>query len=262
MHRTASVNEYSTRYSKAIDSRATTAPNAWRLQSKNNKQGSSGHLRDEELIDHPRKSDILTDAECALHKQANRVYQQRLDYGIAREQARKDLPLSTYTEAYWKVDLHNLMHFLRLRLDPHAQLEIREFAQAIYEIVKDWVPTTAKAFLDYRLESQCFSGPEIRVLQLILSSDLGFVNNHTHIETKLGASEDGLQIAYAIKKQELEADGWNVRYWDKEGNIIYSTRPRTIHDLTRDERIGFLESQDISNPKERQAFWRKLGLEL
>ena len=73
----------------------------------------------------------LTASERELQDLARRVYQERLDAGVAREQARKDLPLATYTEAYWKVDLHNLLHFLALRMDSHAQLEIREYATAI-----------------------------------------------------------------------------------------------------------------------------------
>ena len=87
---------------------------------------------------------------------------------MAREQARKDLPLSTYTEAYWKVDLHNLLHFLSLRMDSHAQYEIREYAQLIgREIVSKWVPYTWEAFLDYRLNSLYLSDSETKVLALL-----------------------------------------------------------------------------------------------
>ena len=105
-HRTASVNEYSTRYSVAIDAAQTTAPDAWRSQAASNRQGSGGFLPAD-------LGESLTDAEADLQTQARAVYEARLQAGVAREQARKDLPLSTYTEAYWKVDLHNLLHFLR-----------------------------------------------------------------------------------------------------------------------------------------------------
>ncbi len=83
---------------------------------------------------------------------ARELYEQRIALGIAREQARKDLPLSTYTEAYWKVDLHNLLHFLALRMDSHAQWEIREYATTIGEqIVRPLFPLVWEAFVDYRL---------------------------------------------------------------------------------------------------------------
>jgi len=82
------------------------------------------------------------------------VYQHRLDLGVAREQARKDLPLSTYTEAYWKIDLHNLLHFLELRMDPRAQWEIGQYARTIgHEIVRPLFPLVWEAFVDYRLEA-------------------------------------------------------------------------------------------------------------
>ena len=87
---------------------------------------------------------------------------------MAREQARKDLPLSTYTEAYWKIDLHNLLHFLELRMDDCAQLEIREYARAIgFQIVSQWVPLTWEAFLDYRFGAMLLSATEIDLLALL-----------------------------------------------------------------------------------------------
>ena len=83
-----------------------------------------------------------------------RSIEQRLELGVAREQARKDLPLSTYTEAYWKIDLHNLLHFLHLRMDAHAQWEIRQYAETIgQEIVRPLFPLVWEAFVDYRLEA-------------------------------------------------------------------------------------------------------------
>ena len=154
-----SVNEYSTRYSEAIDSMATTAPDGWRTQSKKNKQGSG-----EEDIP-PNVAQALTDMETSFLRDARALYEDRLACGVAREQARKDLPLSTYTEAYWKMDLHNLFHFLRLRLDSHAQLEIRLYAQAVAEFVKAAFPIAWKAFDDYVLQSVTFTGPEVAVLK-------------------------------------------------------------------------------------------------
>jgi thymidylate synthase (FAD) len=157
-HRTASVNEYSTRYSIAIDAAQRTAATEWRAQNPSNRQGSAGVLPAE-------VGRVLTEQEAALHATARAVYLQRLQSGVAREQARKDLPLSTYTEAYWKIDLHNLLHFLALRLDVHAQQEIRAYARVIADAVRKWVPAAWRAFEDYRLNAVSFTAPEIEVLR-------------------------------------------------------------------------------------------------
>ncbi len=150
-HRTASVNEYSTRYSVAIDQSQRTATEAWRLQSQSNRQGSAGRL-DAGL------GAELTAAEAKLQQAAREVYRRRLELGVAREQARKDLPLSTYTEAYWKIDLHNLLHFLHLRMADQAQWEIREYAHTIgHQIVRPLFPNVWEAFLDYHVESMGLS---------------------------------------------------------------------------------------------------------
>jgi len=146
-HRTASINEYSTRYSIAIDAGQKTPPDQWRRQSSANRQGSEGLLE-------PEVGRELSEAEARFQDEARRVYQQRLDLGVAREQARKDLPLSTYTEAYWKIDLHNLLHFLLLRMDPSAQWEISEYARTIgLQIVRPLFPLVWEAFVDYRVEA-------------------------------------------------------------------------------------------------------------
>lgn len=157
-HRTANVNEYSTRYSEAIDECQVTSPMYWRSQSKSNKQGS-GDFVNADL------GTLLTIQEKELHEHAREVYEYRLKGGVAREQARKDLPLSNYTIAYWKVDLHNLFHFLSLRLDSHAQLEIRSYAEVIAGIVQELFPLAWKAFNDYRLDSVNFNKMEWRLLQ-------------------------------------------------------------------------------------------------
>ena len=157
-HRTANVNEYSTRYSVAIDAAQKTPPGKWRLQSGDNRQGSSGFLP-------ALQGDALSAAEAQLLDLARSTYEARLAAGVAREQARKDLPLSTYTEAYWKVDLHNLLHFLRLRMDDHAQEEIRAYAAAIGEqVVAKWVPLVWEAFTDYRRESIYLSRIEVDIV--------------------------------------------------------------------------------------------------
>lgn len=162
-HRTANVNEYSTRYSLAIDATQTTQPDEWRLQATSNRQGSAGMI-DEQV------GKRLTDQEEAIHSAARAAYNERIELGIAREQARKDLPLCTYTEAYWKIDLNNLLHFLMLRIESHAQWEIRQYANTIGEqIVKRWVPLVWEAFNDYILESVTFSRDEQRILTALVS---------------------------------------------------------------------------------------------
>lgn len=160
-HRTANVNEYSTRYSVAIDASQTTPPEAWRLQAETNRQGSEG------FID-KTAGNAISEQEAQLQSFARAVYNERIEKGIAREQARKDLPLSTYTEAYWKMDLHNLLHFLELRMEKHAQLEIREYAKTIgEEIVSRWCPHTWEAFQDYWLNAISFSAAEQQLLHII-----------------------------------------------------------------------------------------------
>ncbi len=159
-HRTASVNEYSTRYSEAIDATQCTDEDAWRRQSGVNRQGSGGTLDAD-------SGAYLSNRERELQALARQVYEERLARGVAREQARKDLPLSTYTEAYWKINLHNLLHFLALRMDSSAQQEIAAYANVIgRQIVQPWVPLTWEAFVDYRLEAMMLS----RVEQSILTS--------------------------------------------------------------------------------------------
>lgn len=160
-HRTANVNEYSTRYSVAIDAAQTTPPGEWRLQAQGNRQGSAGFL-DSDV------GRLFSASEKSLQDSARRIYEERLAAGIAREQARKDLPLSTYTEAYWKVDLHNLFHFLHLRMDPHAQYEIRVYAETIgKEIVAKWCPLAWEAFLDYRYNARTFSSIEFEIIKCV-----------------------------------------------------------------------------------------------
>jgi thymidylate synthase (FAD) len=164
-HRTASVNEYSTRYSEAIDAAQGTAETEWQRQSKSNRQGGA------EPLPEPigRK---LSEEERRLQEHAREVYQERLRQGVAREQARKGLLLSTYTEAYWKIDLHNLLHFLALRMDEHAQQEIRSYAHIIgHEIVSKWCPMTWEAFLDYRIEAETLTRLDRELLHAICTDN-------------------------------------------------------------------------------------------
>lgn len=158
-HRMANVNEYSTRYSVAIDSAQSTPADAWRTQAEQNRQGSG----------QPLPADVgqqLTADETHLHEETRRIYEARLAAGVAREQARKDLPLATYTEAYWKIDIHNLLHFLALRMDPHAQEEIRLYATTIgHQIVRPLFPVVWEAFEDYRMGGASLSRLERGVIR-------------------------------------------------------------------------------------------------
>lgn len=165
-HRTASVNEYSTRYSIAIDAAQRTQPHEWRKQAVSNRQGSEGFLD-------PEIGAQLSAREQELQTLARSVYNERLEAGVAREQARKDLPLCTYTEAYWKIDLHNLLHFLALRMEAHAQHEIRQYATIIgNEIVRRWCPITWKAFCDYVVEGIELSNFEVSLIAKLQQHDV------------------------------------------------------------------------------------------
>jgi thymidylate synthase (FAD) len=182
-HRTASVNEYSTRYSIAIDAAQRTAPDEWRTQSQGNRQGSGGFIEDADVIHR------LRDEERSLQEYARKVYEERIELGVAREQARKDLPLSTYTEAYWKTDLHNLLHFLGLRMDKHAQKEIRDYANIIgNEFVARWCPHAWEAFQDYHphMGGMLLSRQEIEAISKLLD-----VSVTDHIYEGLSKREQG-----------------------------------------------------------------------
>ena len=164
-HRTANVNEYSTRYSVAINATQRTPPNEWRRQSLENRQGSIECLPAE-------SGEHLSSVEMDLQNKARAVYEERLAAGVAREQARKDLPLSTYTEAYWKIDLHNLLHFLSLRMHIRAQEEIRAYANVIGEdIVSRWTPIVWDAFLDYQKNELRLSSIETEIVAALAARD-------------------------------------------------------------------------------------------
>lgn len=174
-HRTmkySHINEYSTRYKDAINSTLTTDPTQWRLQAKDNKQGSAGFLDEATGLS-------LSVHEQELHKHCRAVYEDRILKGVAREQARKDLPLSTYTEVVVSCDVWNLMHFFMLRRKSDAQLEIRQVADCLYEnIFKPLFPATAQAFEDYKFNAVTLSALDIKALQEIFKDatmEIGFI---------------------------------------------------------------------------------------
>lgn len=163
-HRTANVNEYSGRYSEMKDEFYTPNPQDIRPQSILNKQGRSEDTLPEGMAEQ------AANAFKAGQDEAYSQYQEFLELGIAREIARINLPVSNYTEWYWKIDLHNLFHFLRLRIDSHAQYEIRVFAEAIAELVKPFVPHAWEAFEDYVLNAHRMTAPELKVMKHLLGS--------------------------------------------------------------------------------------------
>ena len=153
-HRTASINELSARYS--VVPREYYTPENFRGQSSVNHQGSEGTVEiGEAMNDH-----VIEQLEHGFG-----IYEKLLDLGVCREQARGNLPQATYTEFYWKINLHNLMHYLQLRMDSHAQKEIRDYAEAIFALVEPLVPITMKAFKDFRVNAIYLSGPEIESIK-------------------------------------------------------------------------------------------------
>lgn len=169
-HRTANVNEYSARYSILDREFYIPAPDVLAQQSTLNNQGRETPLAPEEA---QKVLDVLRDESIKAYQDYEYLLEGRGDHpGIARELARMVLPLNYYTQWYWKIDLHNLLHFLTLRADPHAQHEIRVYAQTILELVKLWVPLTYKAFCEYRLESASFSKYELEVIKRWIQGDI------------------------------------------------------------------------------------------
>jgi len=176
-HRTANVNEYSARYSILDREFYIPAPENLAAQSAMNRQGRGQILEGEEAA---RVLDLL-------RADATRTYDHYLEMlnetaegqpadparqGLARELARMNLTLNTYTQWYWKTDLHNLFHFLSLRADSHAQYEIRAYAEPMLDMVQAWVPIAAAAFRDYRLGAVTFSAQMLAILRRILAGEV------------------------------------------------------------------------------------------
>jgi len=175
-HRTANVNEYSARYS--ILSKEFYIPTAENLasQSKSNHQGRDRLLTGDEA---KRVLQILSEdsEKCYGHYQemlnedaaGNKIDESK--DGLARELARMNLTLNYYTEWYWKTDLHNLMHFLRLRADDHAQYEIRVYAEAMIGVLQKWCPLTAEAFEEYRLHNTALSKTGTEIVKRLIKGE-------------------------------------------------------------------------------------------
>jgi thymidylate synthase (FAD) len=167
-HRTANVNEYSARYSILDREFYIPSPDHLNAQSVVNNQGRGALLEGEEAA---RVLQILKDDSNHAYDSYEAMISIDGQSGLARELARMNLPMNIYTQWYWKVDLHNLFHFLRLRADSHAQYEIRVYADAICKIVADWVPAAYGAFEDYRMGGAQFSGKGMEVLRRMLKGE-------------------------------------------------------------------------------------------
>ncbi|MEE9453840.1 MAG: FAD-dependent thymidylate synthase [Paracoccaceae bacterium] len=167
-HRTANVNEYSARYSILDREFYIPAPEHINAQSVINNQGRGAVLEGEEAA---KVLEILKSDSNRAYDNYESMISDAGQQGLARELARMNLPSNIYTQWYWKVDLHNLFHFLRLRADAHAQYEIRVYADAICKIVADWVPAAYGAFEDYRLGGTQFSGKGMEALRRMLKGE-------------------------------------------------------------------------------------------
>lgn len=167
-HRTANVNEYSARYSILDREFYIPAPEHLAAQSRVNNQGRGAVLEGAEA---ERVLAILRRDSEAAYDHYEAMLATEGQQGLARELARMNLPANVYTQWYWKIDLHNLFHFLRLRADAHAQYEIRAYAETLCEVVKDWVPAAWAAFEDYRLNAVQISGRGMAVLRRMLAGE-------------------------------------------------------------------------------------------
>jgi len=172
-HRTARLNEISGRYSVMKDDFYVPAPEDVALQSKDNKQGRSA----EALA--PERAEEIRAAFAEGQKASYAAYNSLVNEGLARELARINLPLSLYTEWYWQIDLHNLFHFLELRLDKHAQKEIRLYAQVLLEIAKKLAPRCCASFEQHVLAGLRFSGDELAELRKRLGETGGSNTGNT-----------------------------------------------------------------------------------
>lgn len=192
-HRTASVNEESARYSIVRDEFHEPSVADVGFQSKDNKQGRSQEPVPQEIVD--RFLSYLKENRETAYSQ----YEQFLQDNVARELARTVLPLSVYTQFYWQMNLHNLFHFLRLRLDPHAQKEIRDFAEQVAVCAKAVAPHAWEAFEEYKLHGASFSRTEIDIMRKLVQGEPvpadafeGSKSLMKEFEAKLGVSVTGL----------------------------------------------------------------------
>jgi thymidylate synthase (FAD) len=213
-HRTASVNEYSGRYSLMPLLFYEPEAEQFALQSRSNNQGRGEGAPREVWAEAKRRWD-------ALRIDSADAYEWLLGEDVARELARIDLPLSTYTQWYWKIDLQNLLHFLSLRADPHAQWEIREYAGVMAGMVKRVTPLSYEAWVDYDLCGAAMSRGELEALRTLLGP-----RGEDSVEVRSGVSTlDGAALAaLGLSSREI------AEFRDK---LLRSARPDFELDLGR-----------------------------
>lgn len=191
-HRTASLNEYSARYSVITDEFYIPNPQNLKPQSTTNKQGREGELDD------IQRQHVIDDMHAAWDY-TYELYERHInDFGLARETARSILPVGGYTECYWKANLKNFLHMSRLRMDSHAQWEIQEFARAMYSLVKPLFPIACEAFEDYSVRAVKVTGPEIPLLKRLIDKKKWDDLLHDL------RTEDSIAKQSGLSKRELE----------------------------------------------------------
>src|SRR5450631_3265589 len=208
-HRTANVNEYSGRYSLMPMLFYTPDPAQLQTQSRQNNQGRSG-----QAVGAGVHAEALRRWE-SIRRESTETYSWLTGNEVARELARIDLPLSTYTQWYWKIDLHNLLHFLTLRVDSHAQWEIREFGRVMAGMLKRVAPLSYEAWIDYDVCSARLSRMELDVLRELVHGD-----------------EDGIASGGGrLSRAEMEAKGLSRREADE---LLAALRPASVPDFELD----------------------------
>jgi thymidylate synthase (FAD) len=209
-HRTANVNEYSGRYSLVPMLFYTPPGEQLQTQSRRNNQGRSGEAL------HNSLGNVARQRWQSIRRQASETYEWLTANDVARELARIDLPLSTYTQWYWKVDLHNLLHFLTLRVDRHAQWEIRVFGQVMAGMLKRVAPLSYEAWIDYDVCGGHLSRHELEILRALVNVD----------------AEGGLRTAdKAQPRQALLDQGITARELDE---MLIKLRPAEVPDFELD----------------------------
>ncbi len=222
-HRTASVNEYSARYSLMPLLFYTPPAEQFALQSAANNQGRAEGPADAALY---RQA---VERWESLRATASDAYGWMVEEDVAREIARIDLPLSTYTQWYWKIDLHNLLHFLSLRADPHAQWEIREFANVMAGMVKRVAPLSYEAWLDYDLGARPFTRAEREALSQLLAAD------EEGVRTREGGALDDVELgALGLSGREIREFKAKLSTPERQDFELDLTSMRSADDVGRE----------------------------
>jgi len=199
-HRTATINEYSARYSEMSNEFYIPNHEDIALQSKTNKQGRDEAAFDPDALVEFETKEKVQHLMKVSYEQSFETYEELLKMGLARELARAPLPVANYTECFWKVNLYNFFHYCSLRRDSHAQLEIRMLADAMFELVQQRLPVSCEAFNDYIFEAVTFSRMEMKMLRDMFL--MGGCSFNTFIKNNGG--EESVLSKFGVSKRELE----------------------------------------------------------